>query len=128
MTTDTNAGPVLPPLPECDGWTEFAPYWEAGAVQAYAEQVAEPLRQRIAELEQEVEHGGERHNGTWVAMLAECQARGSEIDRLRAENEALRSGIEKAIGEIEDASPKALKYAEQELRTAIDAARAARDG
>jgi len=53
MTTDTNAGPVLPPLPARDGMSlaSLAPYWLARSVEGYAEQVAAPLRQRIAELE-----------------------------------------------------------------------------
>lgn len=43
----------------------------------------------------------------------------AEIDRIRAENKALRDGIEKALDEIEDDGPKALKYAAQELRAAM---------
>jgi hypothetical protein len=90
MTTDTNAGPVLPPPDAYPDSHDGAPHWRWESMREYAEQVAGPLRERIAELEQEVEHGGERHNGTWVAMLAECRARGSEIDRLRAEIESRR--------------------------------------
>lgn len=52
----------------------------------------------------------------------------SEIDRLHAELAAkagevgaLRAGIERAMSEIEDAGPKALKYARQELDAAIAA-------
>lgn len=37
----------------------------------------------------------------------------------RAEAARLRSGIEKALLEVEDAGPKALKYTEQELRAAL---------
>jgi len=40
-------------------------------------------------------------------------------DRLRAEVEALRAGIQKALDEIDDDGPKALKYARQELGAAI---------
>lgn len=50
----------------------------------------------------------------------------AEATRLRAELAAkskevqeLHSGIAKALDEIEDAGPKALKYAAQELRTAM---------
>lgn len=72
-------------------------------------------KQVVAELEQRV-------------IVAEdfCVERDREITRLRAELAAkskevqeLHSGIAKALDEIEDAGPKALKYAEQELRTAM---------
>lgn len=52
----------------------------------------EKLRERIAELERLVElyrvQGAERDNRAWLAMQAECGARGAELDRLRAECEA----------------------------------------
>lgn len=43
----------------------------------------------------------------------------AERDALRAERDKLRDGISKALLEIEDAGPKALKYAAQELRAAL---------
>lgn len=45
--------------------------------------------------------------------------RDRQIDELRKEVELLRNGIGKALDEIEDDGPKALKYASQELRAAI---------
>lgn len=42
-----------------------------------------------------------------------------EADALRAEMEGLKNGIEKALDELEDAGPKAMKHAAQELRAAM---------
>lgn len=47
-----------------------------------------------------------------VRLRAELAAKSKEVQELH-------SGIAKALDEIEDAGPKALKYAEQELRTAM---------
>jgi cell division protein FtsB len=105
----TNAGPVLPHL---DADPRYFSLQAVTAARAYGakcwnacdEQVAGPLRERVAELER-------------------------ECDRLRAENEALRAGIDKAISEIDDGGPKALKYAREELVIAKrEDARAAREG
>jgi hypothetical protein len=58
------------------------------------ELVVARLRERVAELERLVElyrvQWVERDNCAWLAMQAECEARGAELDRLRAENESLR--------------------------------------
>jgi len=43
----------------------------------------------------------------------------AEVAALRAEVARMRDGIGKALDEIADAGPKALKYAEQELRAAL---------
>jgi hypothetical protein len=129
MTTDTNAGPVLP-TPDGEARTAFgvrSVYLRQTMISyahQFAEQVAGPLRERIAELELLVEQGGERHNGTWVAMLAECQARGSELDRLRAECESLRGLAKWASGRLLDAGDHT---SAQEVLDKIDAARAARE-
>jgi hypothetical protein len=57
------------------------------------ELVVAKLRERGAELERLVElyrvQGVERDNCAWLAMQAECEARGAELDRLRAENARL---------------------------------------
>lgn len=54
---------------------------------------------RIAELEALVElyrrQGADQDARAWLAMSAECEARGQEIDRLRAEVEALRADAER---------------------------------
>lgn len=72
MTDTTNAGPVLPRLPDHDGWSD-RPYWQASSMFAYgrqcAEQLAGPLvaanaalseanaslRERVAELERDLQ-------------------------------------------------------------------------
>jgi hypothetical protein len=57
MINTTNAGPVLPRLPDHDGWSD-RPYWQASSMFAYGreciEQVAGPLRERIAALERDL--------------------------------------------------------------------------
>jgi hypothetical protein len=52
-------------------------------------------------------------------FMGECQRLRAELAAKAGEVEALRAGIQKAIEEIDDAGPKALKYARQELETAI---------
>lgn len=54
-----------------------------------------------------------------IASLAPAGEAVDEVEVLRADFRALVAGIEKALEEIADAGPKALKYAEQELRAAL---------
>jgi chromosome segregation ATPase len=95
-----------------------------GSTEGAREAEVKCLRERIAELERELiaEKARRREIDDEAYEYAE------QVETLRAENEALRAGISSAISELQDAGPKALKYAEQELRAAIDAARAAREG
>lgn len=86
-------------------------------VEAYGHAVAAPLLARIAELEAEIA----QVSGYCETLTQRCVDDTAENGRLRAEVEALRAGIEKAISEIDDAGPKALKYARQELEAAIAA-------
>jgi hypothetical protein len=46
------------------------------------------------------------------------------MERMQADRDRMRESIYKALSEIEDAGPKALKYAAQELRAAIGEGRA----
>lgn len=69
----------------------------------------------------------------WVAVRRESDASAERIEALRVEVERaeaeaaaaveradhLEAGVNEALREIEDAGPKALKYAAQELRAAI---------
>ena len=98
MTDTTNAGPVLPLAPELrvklrnSGYLTWIQARECDQniradIEAYGlqcwnacdEQVAGPLRERVAELE----------------------AQNSELDRLRAEVEALRSGLTECADDLE---------------------------
>ena len=63
------------------------------------------LRERVAELERLVElyrvQWVERDNCAWLAMQAECEARGAELDRLRAENESLSECLRECADDLE---------------------------
>lgn len=96
----------------------------------YGERCAEaaraPLLERIAELEksfdelaaavgwtrERCDQDGDSPVDVAIRLRADLAAKAGEVD-------ALRAGIQKAIEEIDDAGPKALKYARQELETAI---------
>lgn len=60
-------------------------------------------------------------DGTFYEVDPALAAKDAEIARLRAEADALRAGIAKALDELEDDGPKAAKYAAQELRAAMGA-------
>lgn len=153
---DTNAGTVLPLL-GADCLVFSATQTRAYGLQCWTacdKQVAGPLRERIAELEQMLDSEQRRpHHGTWVAMLAECQALRSERDRLRAENEALRALLREVscvaitmlydthkadvlalftIPELEEVTASTQHLQSQSVesvyRRGFDAARAAREG
>lgn len=96
MSDTTNAGPVLPKLPvhpdECiaDGWT----YTEEDLIRTYglqcwnacAEQVAGPLRERVAELERDVNLQRE--------IAADAVAGGTRILDVAIENGGLSLSLE----------------------------------
>jgi hypothetical protein len=79
--------------------------------------------QVVAELEAEVTRFSKFYAEAieQIAEIAtERQAALSALAAKSAEVEGLRAGIEKALDEIEDDGPKALKYAAQELRAAME--------
>jgi len=175
MSNDTNAGPVLPPLPARDGISlaSLAPWWLAHSVEGYAKQVAEPLRERVAQLEVDAEYycseadklrqriaelereikshrvRAQQDAESWQIALSELDARGAELDRLqselnreRAENEALKKALvdhwraavtlQNSVVETNGVAGmdgmSAANDAARDLLRAIDAARAAREG
>jgi len=88
MTDTTNAGPVLPQLSYMlglltTGQHERIHEWGRQCWNACDEQVAGPLRERVAELERGLAE-------SISAGLRMMEAADAELDRLRAENEALR--------------------------------------
>lgn len=63
---------------------------------------------------------GTEDDGAASALLGRiCRAMLDERDTLSRELERLKAGISSALMEIEDAGPKALKYAGVELRAAL---------
>jgi len=100
------------------------------------EQVAGPLRERVAELEREVEAQRERAKqdaNSWQLALGELDARGSEIDRLRAECEKNKADAERWREVRRGQTLSVVDWVGVHLRaesaeSAVDAARAAREG
>jgi hypothetical protein len=55
---------------------------------------------------------------TWKG---DCDTWAARCLKAEADRDALRSALDKALAEVEDAGPKALKYVEQELRAGLAA-------
>ncbi len=157
MSDTTNAGPVLP-LPQID-FNNLVPSTLAYGRQCWNacdEQVAGPLRERIKDLEDTLTNTrAERDTarGNWAfeqKRVAELErerdddrrreygysqqtvdAISQERDRLRAENEALRAAIGRAIDRarvFDDGSDGADAESAQSCIAILEAARAAREG
>jgi DNA repair ATPase RecN len=102
---------------------------------------ADKLRQRIAELERDVQShcvSAKQDADSWQLALAELDARGSELDRLRAENEALSECLRECADDLESEInaraggdlPRRIERDLEPVRKAREllAARAAREG
>jgi len=87
----------------------------------HSDHEAEVARLRVMAQEQGVKDGNEI--GRLRAELQNAAKAALDATALACEKEreadALRRGIGKALDELEDAGPKALKYAAQELRAAM---------
>jgi hypothetical protein len=113
--TDTNAGPVLPELTYIlglltTGQHERINEWGLQCWNACDEQVAGPLRERVAELERESARSKAKREaadaciGAWIDKDRETQtnlsAARAELARLRAENEALSDCLRECAGDL----------------------------
>lgn len=147
MNDHTNAGPVLPAVREPDATDGYTKFYFHSSIEAYGlqcwnaavEQVAGPLRERVAELEREngrLATALDAAKQLWGSGVQEVDRLEDELARLRAENEALRADAERyrtwrhAFREGECDFYNAICNAESEAEhdAAIDAAIAARKG